>query len=84
MSKPDRSTRRILSAGVGVAAITALAGLACGNPVEPCAPSTCEPVDAATIDGPPGDGPNEDALPDAPELDAGVDAPPAALDVPQP
>lgn len=31
----NRPTRRILSAGTGMAAFTALEGLACGNPVSP-------------------------------------------------
>jgi hypothetical protein len=35
MSKPERTKRRILTASAGVVAITAVEGLACGNPVAP-------------------------------------------------
>jgi hypothetical protein len=35
MSKPKRMKRRILSAGAGMVAVTAVEGLACGNPVSP-------------------------------------------------
>lgn len=35
-----RSKRRILTAGLGAAAFTALEGLACGNPVEPRCPGS--------------------------------------------
>jgi hypothetical protein len=35
MGEPKRVKRRILSAGAGMVTITALEGLACGNPVAP-------------------------------------------------
>ncbi len=35
MREPKRTKRRILTAGIGVAAFTALEGIACGNPVAP-------------------------------------------------
>jgi hypothetical protein len=62
MSNAKRTRRRLLSAGVGAVAFTALEGLACGNPLEPRCPdgsTTCE----------------SDARSDAPDVvDAGVDA----------
>lgn len=61
-----RTRRRILTAGIGLAAVTALEGIACGNPVAPrCPPTGCGPM------------PMLDAgvLIDAPaQVDAGVDA----------
>ncbi len=80
MTKTHRGKRRILSAGIGIAAITALGGLACGNPVEPgCGPGlTCvdaPPVDAGPIDG---------AELDAAAVDAAVTDLDAAAAVPQP
>ncbi len=61
--------RRVLTAGLGIAAYTALEGLACGNPVEPRCPTQrdCTP-DARPVDAPP---------PDAGPVDAGIDATPA-------
>lgn len=61
------SKRRILTAGVGIAAITALEGLACGNPVAPRCPGHAHCVP----DAPPSDAPPEDAgVPDAGVPDA--------------
>lgn len=67
MTRP-RTRRRLLGAGLGLAAFTALEGLACGNPLEPRCPATECPPDAAIVDAPR----------DAP-VDAGVDADPDAM-----
>lgn len=68
MRKTSKSTRRILSAGVGIAAITALGGLACGNPVEPRCPGHGVCVDAGM------DAPHDAGGGDAAPQDGGQDA----------
>ncbi|MBL0217605.1 MAG: hypothetical protein IPQ07_27490 [Myxococcales bacterium] len=68
---PPRTRRRLLGAGLGLAAFTALEGLACGNPLEPRCPAS-ECPDAAVVDAP-RDAPI-DAGVDA-EIDAAIDAP---------
>ncbi len=72
MSAP-RTRRRLLGAGLGLAAFTALEGLACGNPLEPRCPASECPVDAAVVDAP------RDAPVDA-GVDAEIDAPDAPID----
>lgn len=60
MSDTKGTKRKILTAGIGIAAYTALEGLACGNPVAPACPthSSCrsepEPV-VELIDAAPAD-----------------------------
>jgi hypothetical protein len=59
-----RTKRKLLVVGAGAIVITALEGIACGNPVAPrCPGPRCPTVDAA-IDAP------SDAVPS----DAGIDA----------
>ena len=76
---PDikRTKRRLLTAGLGVAAYTALESLACGNPVEPGCPSCIDARVDARMDGPTVDAPVPDAAPDA-DIDAAIDAAAAA------
>jgi len=58
--------RKILTAGVGVAAFTALEGLACGNPVAPKCPTyeSCHAPPPEVIDAAPADAGVPDAAPD--------------------
>jgi hypothetical protein len=65
-----KGKRRILTAGVGIAAITALEGLACGNPV---APSRHQYDPEPEPQGYPHDAMPADPLPTS---DAGVETPP--------
>jgi hypothetical protein len=59
--------RRLLTAGLGIAAYTAFEGLACGNPIEPRCPDPGGCPDAR-VDASPSD------ASDAPVLDADIDA----------
>ncbi|MEJ7733764.1 MAG: hypothetical protein WKG00_31785 [Polyangiaceae bacterium] len=53
MARTVKSKRRILTAGAGLAAFTAVEGLACGNPVEPRYHPTPEDVTpTATVAAP--------------------------------
>jgi hypothetical protein len=77
MREPNRTKRRILTAGAGAAVFTALEGLACGNPVEPGyynGPISYEPP-ASRVEQPAGAAVDAgaDAAADA-EADAAVDA----------
>jgi len=73
--------RKILTASLGIAAYTALEGLACGNPVAPRCPdykAGCGPGPAES-EAPPIDA----APPDAVVMDAGVaETPPVAEPTP--
>ncbi len=65
-----RTKRKILTAGFGIAAMTALEGLACGNPVAPACPShkSCYPEEQPVtqpIDAAPADAGVPDVAPDA-------------------
>jgi hypothetical protein len=65
-----KTKRRILTAGAGVAAFTAVEGLACGNPVEPRFHPT-DVAPAATV-----------SAPDAPDAAPPADGGEAAVPVP--
>lgn len=77
MANSNPKARRILSAGIGVAALTALGGLACGNPVEPrCPPAGCMDAAVDTVQDAPGDA--------AEAIDAAAQAAAAVADTPAP
>jgi len=65
--QPPRTKRRLLTASVGIAAFTAVEGLACGNPVSPRYEQRPEPTPAT-----------EPALPPATDNSAAATATPTA------
>ena len=71
MKTKKRNGRRLLTAGAGVAAFTAVEGLACGNPVhpryDPLMDRPPQPTATTAVDAPDAGDSSTDAAPQAPD-----------------